>query len=672
MTLREKLNKIDFDTDMKYDLVNLYEAKALTKEEEKRMDDMLDSGEYDADSIYDILIDDRESEYHDLGYDIRTGLKVDEYECPNCGEIVNKYDMFCPNCDRKLLDECADLDPDETLNEEYGDVRDNPIFDQMIDLDYDSDELPYNDDTYYPYSFTYQVGLWDLYADVLYDKMLDYNPELSKASDDEIHNYFISNYKDIIKKYYDDILDYYRESASEEAAENFDYDDYVDSYWDDDKYEASRDLQYESINNESNNVKYFKVSGATEGGDAESGPIVHEFSYFIKASDESEAKKIFNKEFDNDSVIDYHIEPATKEEYDSYIEDQKFFNIPDDYNSEDRIEESLKESFGDFSDDILNMEVTDDDRKKFRDTLTDMGAQVFDSMSEFNQELLVAENKDNGWFWSVYDGDSKMINLVKNLKSKLGYDESEALTEKFIYSEPIEGSIQEPGIGNLDIQLIDKYGNCFVFADYKDDKYGHIKLTGGSSFIDNNKINVKLNAMSRKTRPFTFSDEGFEKTFITTSDTWQQDLIEVVKEGCSKVFDEMKAKLDKTYEPKEVTESSKNLFKFKTLKENSNNYKLSYEGPIYRFGNYIGQTDKQYVKEGKSEAQAINFIIAAIKKDLGLSYNSNLTIDKHLIEILNDPTLEPIHDNGKCETCGRKLTDGSFCPYCDDGYDDLD
>ena len=83
------------------------------------------------------------------------------------------------------------------------------------------------------------------------------------------------------------------------------------------------------------------------------------------------------------------------------------------------VNESYK--FGDWSSWNLNVDDIDqNDLVEYRNSLDDDKKVVFDSLKPFHQELLVAENKENGWFWEVYDDNEDMINLITNLRKKVG------------------------------------------------------------------------------------------------------------------------------------------------------------------------------------------------------------------------------------------------------------
>lgn len=83
------------------------------------------------------------------------------------------------------------------------------------------------------------------------------------------------------------------------------------------------------------------------------------------------------------------------------------------------VNESYK--FGEWSSWNLNVDNIDqNDLIEYRNSLDRDKKVVFDSLSPLHQELLVAENKENGWFWEIYDGNEDMINLIMDLRKKVG------------------------------------------------------------------------------------------------------------------------------------------------------------------------------------------------------------------------------------------------------------
>lgn len=98
------------------------------------------------------------------------------------------------------------------------------------------------------------------------------------------------------------------------------------------------------------------------------------------------------------------------------------------YKDDSDLTESITESFGDGVRELLNLDpedLTDSDKVEYMNWLDDDKKDVFYALRKFDQELLVAEHKLNGWFWTVFDADEKMIDKIHDLKSRVGtLDES--------------------------------------------------------------------------------------------------------------------------------------------------------------------------------------------------------------------------------------------------------
>lgn len=102
--------------------------------------------------------------------------------------------------------------------------------------------------------------------------------------------------------------------------------------------------------------------------------------------------------------------------------------------------------------------------------------------------------------------------------------------------------------------------------------------------------------------------------------------------GLLSIFSE----LDQLYESTELTESTSWIDRDILIKD------LKAAGKHYDFNNY---TDKQLFRIWERVCNEDNFDVA-----------------------LEDAAPEISH----CDSCGRRLTDGGFCPACDDGYEDLE
>lgn len=52
--------------------------------------------------------------------------------------------------------------------------------------------------------------------------------------------------------------------------------------------------------------------------------------------------------------------------------------------------------------------------------------------------------------------------------------------------------------------------------------------------------------------------------------------------------------------------------------------------------------------------------------------NYKLELDPECLKLRDIPTEEILPEPPVCDKCGTRLTDGGFCPVCDDGASDLD
>lgn len=107
----------------------------------------------------------------------------------------------------------------------------------------------------------------------------------------------------------------------------------------------------------------------------------------------------------------------------------------------------------------------------------------------------------------------------------------------------------------------------------------------------------------------------------------------------------------------------------------SSSITYSYQGSATdQFGNYLGEyeltTQADSIQKAKSNFQyQIRTKLNKIKnykinidetKIVEMNSNSNLSQQKQVV----------IKPRPRCFKCGRTLTDGGYCPACNDGYDD--
>lgn len=83
-----------------------------------------------------------------------------------------------------------------------------------------------------------------------------------------------------------------------------------------------------------------------------------------------------------------------------------------------------------------------------------------------------------------------------------------------------------------------------------------------------------------------------------------------------------------------------------------------YDGPVY----YQGSTIKDHIRitlEASSRKQAAARMNYIVRKD----YGPIAAIKQSLIQVVD------LHQPQYCQKCGTQLTDGRYCPSCDDNDD---
>jgi rubrerythrin len=99
-----------------------------------------------------------------------------------------------------------------------------------------------------------------------------------------------------------------------------------------------------------------------------------------------------------------------------------------------------------------------------------------------------------------------------------------------------------------------------------------------------------------------------------------------------------------------------------------------YEGPVYYYGNYIG--NKTIYTMAPSIAKARNNILFRLGEFNSIEASRYDIVDKHLTvyDPITDDNCNLIINNthrDKCEQCGYELNDMGECPVCDYGEYDL-
>lgn len=105
-----------------------------------------------------------------------------------------------------------------------------------------------------------------------------------------------------------------------------------------------------------------------------------------------------------------------------------------------------------------------------------------------------------------------------------------------------------------------------------------------------------------------------------------------------------------------------------------NKYLYTYKGPVIRFRNIL---DNKWSSEtyAESPTKALSNITYKAKKAFKLTPDMKLTLDPKCLHKQETTTLDlpdPKTTIKRCTKCGARLTDGGYCPQCDDGADDLD
>ena len=105
-----------------------------------------------------------------------------------------------------------------------------------------------------------------------------------------------------------------------------------------------------------------------------------------------------------------------------------------------------------------------------------------------------------------------------------------------------------------------------------------------------------------------------------------------------------------------------------------NKYLYIYKGPVIRLNSTLASkwSSETYAE---SSSKALSNITYKAKKVFKLTPYAKLTLDpkclhKQETTIMDLP--DPKTAIKRCPNCGARLTDGGYCPICDDGTEDLD
>lgn len=127
------------------------------------------------------------------------------------------------------------------------------------------------------------------------------------------------------------------------------------------------------------------------------------------------------------------------------------------------------------------------------------------------------------------------------------------------------------------------------------------------------------------------------------------------------------------HEIDEAINNFNNMLESYILQESPTKYKYSYSGPTYRFNKFYAYWTGE--TQAISSQKALSNLTFKAKKDFNWTPTANLSLD---IDYLSQEEAAQTHSTitstktvpQYCDTCGTRLTDGGFCPKCDDGSED--
>lgn len=108
-------------------------------------------------------------------------------------------------------------------------------------------------------------------------------------------------------------------------------------------------------------------------------------------------------------------------------------------------------------------------------------------------------------------------------------------------------------------------------------------------------------------------------------------------------------------------------------------YIYRYAGPVFTFNDKIYRQWWEGETKAVTAGRALANLCKQFKDGNGLARDFMLSLDPSRLEKGEEaPDAErreisqPVKQIQKCPICGARLTDGGFCPRCDDGAEDLD
>ena len=190
---------------------------------------------------------------------------------------------------------------------------------------------------------------------------------------------------------------------------------------------------------------------------------------------------------------------------------------------------------------------------------------------------------------------------------------------------------------------------------------------------------------------FLISDEyeaidGYDEVieFFNTSEEPNKDIIikqlkhirEEEEEHIKELNELKKVLLNPSYKPNLDTLKEA---KAKKLKHPKKKQTYMYSGPISRFGKVV-EWDWEGTTKAVSEKEALSHLAFKAGKHLGLdvgSHNVKIELDPDCVYKTQDEDASYFDDIPRnkttgptCDKCGTQLTDGGYCPVCDDGEQD--
>lgn len=99
--------------------------------------------------------------------------------------------------------------------------------------------------------------------------------------------------------------------------------------------------------------------------------------------------------------------------------------------------------------------------------------------------------------------------------------------------------------------------------------------------------------------------------------------------------------------------------------------KYRYIGPAYMYEKYLGQFKLETM--AVSEDKALCNIRKQVADSIGYDIDKvRIRVEPKYLELANVATdhSKPTQFYKVCRKCGTRLTDGGYCPICDDGEED--